>query len=229
MRGFLLSLFISISGLGELIGDWSSVASYSGYDEAMVLEKGKGKIGFASSNFCIFGSRQDTTSYDTRTLDILGRLGIGNGMDIGFKYTSPRAGVLSIKYNFLRRPLLSSFSLGFGYMKATLMTEPENLTYYLFDIYPSLKFQKPLSSSISILASLNGIVSYYMEEDRYDRFFNHYLGINSGLALGNKRFCFIPEANLYKGRVYHYDYIKGKEKEIPSIIVSFGIGFFFYP
>jgi len=227
MQEVLLLLFIS--GLGEPIGDWSSVASYSSYDEAMVLEKGEGKIGFASSNFCIFGSREDTTSYDTRTLDILGRLGVGNSMDIGFKYTSPRAGVLSIKYNFLKRSFLGSFSIGFGYMKATLMTEPENLTYYLFDIYPSLKFQKPLSSSIGILASLNGISSYYIEEDRYDRFFNHYLGINLGLTLRKGRFCFIPEVNIYKGMTYHYDYIKGEGREIPSVIVSFGIGFFFYP
>jgi hypothetical protein len=194
----LLLLTLVTAEDNQVIFDWGAVPSYSNYDLAPTLKPGTYKIGFTTNNFYLFASLKDTISYDLRTLDLFARMGLTEKLDFGLKYSSPRAGLVSVKYQFLSRPIASSFSIGFGYMKATRVVRPVNLTYYLFDIYPSILFTKRVSRNFGFYGSLKSIISRYAEEDNSDNWTVFHYGGGIGLLFGPERFHFMVETDYYK-------------------------------
>ncbi len=207
----VLMILVLVAQENQVIFDWGAVPSYSTYELAPTLKPGTYKIGFATNNFYIFGDLADTVSYDLRTVDLFARMGLTERIDFGIKYSSPRAGLVSVKYQFLTRPIASSFSLGFGYMKATRVVRPDNLTYYLFDVYPALQFTKRFGSNFGCYGSIKSIISRYVEEDKSDDWTVIHYGAGLGLLFGPERFHFMVEADYYKAQTNkHTTYIAGQ-------------------
>lgn len=184
-----------------LFFDWYAIPAYTNYSSTELLKPGKGEIGFGTSNFCIWSN--DTASYDTRTLDLLFRLGVIPNMEIGIKYSSPLAVVLDAKGGFETGRFEFTGSLGAGYLHHTKFIQPGNYTFYLLDGYPSLSVGFEVNKWLRTILSCKGIVSYYSLQTKQaiprQDFFTIHGGIGITLDLGIKDWFIRPELIQYIG------------------------------
>ena len=241
----LLFFLLTNIGLSQIymnnFTDWTSIPVYGNYAYARSLNFGKGEIGFATSNFCIWGEPTDTLSYDTRTVDLFGRVGIGKNFEIEWRYSFPKAGRLTIKKEIFDNFITITPVIGIGYMKCS-MKEDTSLdtkkwagekfarTYYLFDTYTEIRIEKKFNSYISLLSGVKYIYSFYYEENKIDQYETYVIGGFLGLSIGTEHFSFIPEVNHYYGHTqYEYKYEPTFEKPIDFKVMNFGMGFVYRP
>lgn len=206
--GFWLALAWAGSGLPTQF-----CPSYSLYETPQALALGGCGVGFATHNFCLYG--RDTVSYDRRDFDLFGRLGLGRGLELGLKHSSPGAGLLSLKYQLLGGYIPFAIQLGAGYMKATLANY---WTYYVFDLYPRLLASWKGRPGLELYSALKFIHSLYSEETGRETKKVFSYGGTIGVALGPDYFRLMPEVN----RLYGSD--QGKR----FTVTQFGLGAILY-
>lgn len=184
--------------------DWYSIPAYTNYASTGLLEPGNGEIGFGTSNFCMWSN--DTASYDTRTLDLLFRLGVLPHMEIGIKYSSPLAVVLDARGGFEKGRFEFTGSFGAGYLHHTKFIQPGNYTFYLLDGYPTLGFGWKINKWLRAVLSCKGIVSYYSLQTKQaiprQEFFTIHGGPGITLDVGIKDWFIRPELIQYWGVTY---------------------------
>jgi len=205
--------------------EWTSIPAYTNFASTKMLEPGQGEIGFGTSNFYIWSN--DTASYDTRTHDLLFRIGVIPHMEFGLKYSSPRAVVLGVRGGFNIEHLEFAGSLGFGYMTATKFVQPGNNTLWLYDGYPTLSVGYQVAPWLRAGVSGKIIISHYIRErvDEPENFTTIHTGYTIALDVGSEQWCVRPEYNRYRG-VTHYT-----QAEAPIFFKagSLGIGVLYRP
>ncbi len=186
-----------------LFFEWTSIPAYTNFASSEMLAPGKGEIGFGTSNFYIWGD--DSASYDTRTNDLLFRIGVIPHMEVGIKYSSPRAIVLDLRGGFELGRFEFTGSAGFGYMKATKFVQPGNVTLWLYDGYPTLSVGYEFFPWLRLALSGKGIISFYKRErvEEPENFFTVHTGGTILLDVGTEEWRIRPEYNRYWG-VTHY-------------------------
>jgi hypothetical protein len=179
--------------------EWTSIPSYTNFMSTKMLEPGQGEIGFGANNFYMWG--MDTANYDTRTHDLLFRIGVTPHMEFGFKYSSARAVVLDVRGGFNIDRLEFAGSLGFGYMKATKFIYPGNNTLWLYDGYPTISAGYEFLPWLRLVASGKGIISHYIREkvDPPQNFTTVHTGFALTLDLGTEEWRIRPEYTRYWG------------------------------
>lgn len=208
LAGFWLALAWADSGLPSQF-----CPAYSLYETPQALAPGGCGLGFATHNFCLFGP--DSTSYDRRGFDLFARLGLAHGIELGLKHGSPGAGVLSLKYQFLKGRTPLAVQLGAGYMKATL---DNYWTYYVADLYPQLLAAWVGRPGLEVYSGIKLIYSLYAEENGQDTHGVLSYGGAVGLALGPDYFKLMPEVNR----------LHGSEEGRRFTVVQFGLGAILY-
>jgi hypothetical protein len=180
--------------------EWTSIPSYTNFASTKMLEPGQGEIGFSASNFYMWS--MDTASYDTRTHDLLFRIGIIPHMEFGLKYSAARAVVLDVRGGFNIEHLEFAGSLGFGYMKATKFVQPGNNTLWLYDGYPTISAGYEFFPWLRLVASGKGIISHYIREkvDPPQNFTTIHTGLAITLDVGTDEWRVRPEYTRYWGR-----------------------------
>jgi uncharacterized protein affecting Mg2+/Co2+ transport len=209
----------------SLYFDWTSIPAYTNYASTDLLEPGQGELGFATSNFCIWSL--DTTGYDTRTVDLLFRIGVIPHMEFGIKYSSPKAVVLDLRGGFEAGRFEFTGSAGFGFMKATKFVQPGNWTYWLFDGYPTVSMGYEIFPWLRPAVSAKGIISHYVRErvDPAQNFTTFNIGYTLMLDIGTEQWRVRPEINRYWGIT---DYTLSDE-DVRFNNHSFGIGALYRP
>ncbi len=191
---------------------WSQ--SYCTYDVARVCEPGVYSFGFALDNFALYTNDPDTISYDTRRFDLFAKLGVLKRFEIEIKYSSPTAGVVAGKYQFLSGSVDAAVKMGFGYMKGT---RTGFVTDYVFDFYPILMVSSKFYKEMGFYFAPKCIYSIHPRDTREHtqreprQIFQYGYGI--GLTIGN-RFTFMPEAN----------WLFGDNEGVKYTVNQFGIG-----
>ncbi len=250
MRYFFVIIITGMVNVSEAninnFTDWTSTPIYSTFGSASSLDFKEGELGFGTSNFCIWGRPEDTLSYDTRTVDIFGRLGIGKKFEIEWRYGYPKAGRIALKKQLLSRYIKISPVLGFGYMKCSMredsiytrkwLGEKFAVTYYMFDFYGELRFGKEIAEWIELITGVRYIHSFYYEENKIDEYNTKNMGGFIALSIGTDKFRFIPEVNHYYGSTlyrykYDHEYRNGEiiDKTIKFKVMNFGMGFIYKP
>ncbi len=177
---------------------WSQ--SYCTYDIAEVMPKNGYSLAFSISNYCLWSHDPDSVSYDQRRFDIFANIAIAEGFEFGIKYSYPTCGILEMKYQYLSKPMNGALKLGIGYMKGTRIGL---ITDYVFDIYPTVIFDKPITSNIGIYIAPKLIYSIHLRDrqehsTRPPNYIFQY-GLGLGLYFGSK-FMIMPESNWLRGR-----------------------------
>ena len=208
----LPSLFFILLFSQDLPDAWSQ--SYCTYDRAEVGAPGDYSFGFAVDNFALYSNDPDTVSYDERRFDIFAKLSIFRRMEVELKYSSPTAGLVAGKYQFLAGNVNVALKLGFGYMKGT---RSGYITDYVFDFYPTLIMTKKLYKGIGLYLAPKCIYSIHPRDtrehsNREPRHIFQY-GYGIGLMIGDK-FRVMPEAN----------WLFGNNRGVKYTVNQFGIG-----
>lgn len=196
----------------DLPDAWSQ--SYCTYDRATVDAPGHYSFGFAVDNFALYSDDPDTVSYDERRFDIFAKLSISRRIEVELKYSSPTAGLVAGKYQFLAGRMNGAFKLGFGYMKGTRIGY---VTDYVFDFYPTIIMSKKLYRQIGLYLAPKCIYSVHPRDtrehsNREPRHIFQY-GYGIGLMIGDK-FRIMPEAN----------WLFGNNRGVRYTVNQFGIG-----
>ncbi|NLI98086.1 hypothetical protein GX441_05430 [bacterium] len=212
---FLHALMFSTCLLAQgkvLYFDWYAIPAYTNFSSTKMLTPCKGEIGFGTSNFCLWGgqgsaSNDTIAGYDTRTLDLVFRLGLLPHFDMGVKYSSPLAVVLDARGGFERGKFEFNGSMGVGYLHSTKFTQPGNYTFYLVDGYPALALGCNLTPWFRVVLSAKGIVSYYIRQIQTSstdpqNFFTLHGGCGLTLDIGTEEWRIRPEIIKYKGITY---------------------------
>jgi len=222
---FPLSLIAQAKNYKFLFFDWTSLPAYTNFASTDILKSGKGEIGFGTSNFCIWSN--DTTGYDTRTVDLLFRIGLIPHMELGIKYSSPKAIVLDLRGGFQLSKLEFTASLGFGYMKATKFVQPGNVTFWLFDSYPTVSVGYEVFPWLRPVVACKGILSRYVRErvESPENFTTFNIGYTLMLDMGTVNWRIRPEVNRYLG-ITNYTQA---EEDIHFNNHSFGISVVYRP
>lgn len=177
--------------------EWSQ--SYCTYDIARVHEPGHYSFGFAVDNFTLYDAERDTIPYDTRRFDLFATLGVLKRTEVELKFSSPTAGVIAGKYQFLTGRADAALKLGFGYMKGTRVGY---VTDYVFDMYTTLivngRFYKTLGFYIApkIIYSIHPRDTREHSDREPRNIFQYGWGI--GLTVGDN-FMIMPESNWLFG------------------------------
>lgn len=208
----LLLLFFITLFSQALPDSWSQ--SYCTYDIAEVNAPGYYSFGFAVDNFALYSNDPDTVAYDERRFDLFAKLGIFRWLEVELKYSSPTAGLVAGKYQFLSGTVNAAFKLGFGYMKGTRIGY---ITDYVFDFYPTLIVSTKLYKEIGLYLAPKCIYSIHPRDtrehsNREPRHIFQY-GYGIGLIIGNS-FRIMPEAN----------WVFGNNRGLKYTVNQFGIG-----
>ncbi|OGC43777.1 hypothetical protein A2Y85_04550 [candidate division WOR-3 bacterium RBG_13_43_14] len=197
-KTFIILLPFMLSFAQFLPDVWSQ--SYCTYDIAEVMPVNGYSLGFSINNYCLWSHDPDSVSYDQRRFDLFAHLTLAHKLEFGIKYSYPTSGILELKYQYLSDPLNGAVKLGISYMKGTRIGL---ITDYVFDIYPTLVFDKPITSMIGVYIAPKVIYSIHLR-DRQEHSTRppHYLfqyGLGLGFYFGN-RFIIMPESNWLRGR-----------------------------
>ncbi len=177
---------------------WSQ--SYCTYDVAEALAENGYSLGFSIDNYCLWSHDPESTSYDERRFSLFAHIAIARRLECGIKYSYPTSGILEVKYQYLSAPLNGAVKLGIGYMKGTRIGF---ITDYVFDIYPVLMFDTPITSKIGVYFAPKVIYSIHLRDrqehsTRPPNYLFQY-GLGLGFYFGD-RFMIMPESNWLRGR-----------------------------
>lgn len=133
-----MNKLVSLLPLVGLVG----CASLSSYQEAKVLPTGEGQLSIGVTGYTDDLNRSilgDTsTGHDFKLLELGGRVGVWNNLDLGFKYTLIGAATLDAKYQLLGRDSGSAFQLssGFkgGYANLEVTIDSETVEVPVYDL-----------------------------------------------------------------------------------------------
>ncbi|KPK67473.1 hypothetical protein AMJ87_13315, partial [candidate division WOR_3 bacterium SM23_60] len=158
----VIPLFLTLVLFAEQLPvEWSQ--SYCTYDNARVHETGQYSVGFAIDNFTLYDAEGDTIPYDTRRFDLFATLGILKRTEVEFKFSSPTAGVVAAKYQFLSSTINAALKLGFGYMKGT---RTGYVTDYVLDFYPTLIVSGKIYKTVGFYVAPKIIYSVHPRDTR---------------------------------------------------------------
>lgn len=105
--------------LAAICAVFSSCASLSSYQEARVLPQGEGRLALAVTGYsddlkrAVFDDSADGN--DFRLLEVSGRAGVWDNLEVGVKYTFLGAVAADVKYQLLGRDSGSAFQLSTGF------------------------------------------------------------------------------------------------------------------
>ncbi len=181
-----------------------SCASMSTMQTARTTEKGEVGFGFGGGfvQADIAQGKSDTIKIKAPFVEVGGRYGITDKLDIGAKLTLIGTAVLDGKYQFLgdhESKVAGSVGLGFGY----LGIESGNSKSTMYDIMTPVYFSYHPADWFSIYASPKYVfrINTYSNDKTSGSGSSHWYGVTSGVRFG-KRFGFLMEYSYFKNSEY---------------------------
>jgi hypothetical protein len=206
---------IFFAGIAALL---SGCASMSTMQTARTNDKGQftGFFGGGAVNSDLALGELDTISISAPFLEVGGRYGVSDKLDVGLKLAIIGTAVADAKYQFLgtkESKFAGSIGLGLGYLSVS----SDDSKSKIFDVMTPAYFSYHPNDWFSLYTSPRYVLrinSYTTETDATGSSTSNWYGVTGGMRIGRK-FAFLGE----------YSYFKNDEIDTPFSQITAGFGF----